>query len=323
MSNRITRNEFTQNLNRKHGVIDLNNLGEDLKKALNDAGVTDAELREVAGPDGQIKGRTEFRNLFDKVDRFEKGSPGYFEKYENPKAKDPVPTESKELYDALSREVTNNRLQARYAQPGTKSAPAQPRLTVDSNAVVVPQKDRKPEVNLNVEWKSQFDFENGNEACFQAATHQCEKYNQREHGKHAPKLNPNANQAIQVAYQEDKKGKVVVDKDQLKIGRDYIDNALDKGYPVNVGVSHADYKFNYDELTDHFVTIHGRGYDEKGRLYYEFSDPGSGDEDKVGRFYVDKDTGKLFKEGADPKSPYVKNHDWEMTKVVTYINFPK
>jgi hypothetical protein len=38
--------------------------------------------------------------------------------------------------------------------------------------------------------------------------------------------------------------------------------------------------------------------------------------------YVDKTTGKFFKEGPNPKSGYVVDHDWEMTKVQTYKNLP-
>jgi hypothetical protein len=87
-----------------------------------------------------------------------------------------------------------------------------------------------------------------------------------------------------------------------------------------VGISHEDSNINYDKMTDHFVTIYGRGYDNKGRLYYDNKDPGNGGVD--GRMYVDKTTGKFFKEGPNPKSGYVVDHDWEMTKVQTYKNLP-
>ena len=321
MGNNITKKEFRDELNQDHGTIDLNNASPELTKALSKAKVSDAELKEVAGPDGQIKGKTEFEKLFSLVDRFENKTPDSFEKFVDPKAKDPVPTPSKELYDALNNEVTKNRAEARYAEPGTKRAPKQPELTAAKNALVVPDKDRKPAVNLNVTGKNQMKMEDGNEACFRAATLQCDEYNKKQHGKDAPVLNKNANQHIQVAYEEDKNGRVVVDRDQLKLGHNYIDNVLDKGYPVNVGVSHEDGNINYDKITEHFVTINSRGYDDKGRLYYDFKDPGNGG--RSGRFYVDKDTGKFFKEGKDPKSDYVVNHYWEMSKVQTYENLPK
>ena len=323
MGNTITKNEFVKTFNDKHGVIDLNNMGEDLKKAISKAGIKDDELKEVAGPDGQIKGLTEFGKLYSLVDRFESGSPDSFAKFVDPKSQNPVPTQSKELYDAMNKEITKNRTEARYAQPGTSWAPKQPELTAAKNALVVPQKDQKPAVKLAVVGKNQFDFENGNEACFKAAAHQCSKYNEKEHGKDAPRLNENANQAIQVAYAEDKNGKVVLDKDQMKLGHAYIDNALDKGYPVNIGVSDDSYFHdNYDKITDHFVTVFARGYDDKGRLYYDFKDPGNGG--KEGRLYVDKDTGKFFKEATKNKdSGYVADRAWEMTHVMTYINLPK
>ncbi len=55
--------------------------------------------------------------------------------------------------------------------------------------------------------------------------------------------------------------------------------------------------------------------DEKGRLYYEYKDPGDGG--RTGRLYVDKDTGKLFKEG-DKKTGFVGSADYEFTQVRTY-----
>jgi hypothetical protein len=80
-------------------------------------------------------------------------------------------------------------------------------------------------------------------------------------------------------------------------------------------VSYSDQAYNIDKLTDHFVTIDKRGYDSQNRLYYEYKDPGHGG--RVGRLYVDEDTGKLFKQG-DHKGPYVHNADFEVTQVRTY-----
>jgi hypothetical protein len=323
MGNTIKKQDFIKEFNKDHGVIDLNNMSSDLQDALKKAGVKEDELKSVAGPDGQIKGLTEFGKLYDLVDRFEGPKPDdSFQKFVDPKATTPVPTASKELYDAMNQEITKNRTEARYAQPGTKKIPKQPELTAAKNGLVVPEKDRKTQVRLGVVGKNQFDFENGNEACFKAAAHQCSKFNEKEHGKNAPTLNDNANQAIQVAYAEDKNGRVQVDKDQMKLGHAYIDNALDHNYPVNVGVSDDNnFHDNYDKITDHFITIFARGYDDKGRLYYDFKDPGNGG--KEGRLYVDKDTGKFFKEpGKNPNSGYVADRPWEMTHVMTYKNWP-
>jgi hypothetical protein len=89
-----------------------------------------------------------------------------------------------------------------------------------------------------------------------------------------------------------------------------------------VGVSDGSYFHeNYDRMTDHFVTIFARGYDKQGRLYYDFKDPGNNG--KEGRLYVDKDTGKFFKEATSNRnSGYTADQYWEMTHVMTYINWP-
>jgi len=316
MSNSISRNTFVNEFTRQHGTIDLNNMSDDLKTALKDAGVTEDELKKLAGPDGQIKGAGEFKKLFSVVDQFDTTkTPNSFAPFEKPKGADPVPTASGKLYEALKNEVDKNRLEARYAQPGTKSAATQSQLTVDKNALSVPAGEQKAAVELKVKGKNQFDFEEGGKACFKAATFQCENHNAKVHGKKAPKLN-GADQAIQVAYAEDKKGRLQVDPQQAKIAREYIDKSLDKGYPVLVGTSYDDHSYNIDKMTDHFVTIDSRGYDDKGRLYYEFKDPGNGG--RPGRFYVDKDTGKLFKEGTSKNPQYVSQADYEVTQVRTY-----
>ncbi len=133
-------------------------------------------------------------------------------------------------------------------------------------------------------------------------------------GKSAPKLN-GPDQAIQIAHAEDEEGRLAVDPTQAQIGRAYIDKVLDQGHPALVGVSYSDEAYNRDKMTDHFVTIYRRGYDESGRLFYEFKDPGAGG--RTGRLYVDQATGKLFEEG-DLKAGYVENSDYEVTQVRTY-----
>ena len=53
----ITRNQFINQLNANHGVIDVNNLSDGLKKSLEANGITENQLKEIAGADGQIKGK--------------------------------------------------------------------------------------------------------------------------------------------------------------------------------------------------------------------------------------------------------------------------
>jgi hypothetical protein len=159
------------------------------------------------------------------------------------------------------------------------------------------------------------DAKKGEKACFEAAVKQCTDFNKNEHGTKAPKLN-GPEDSIQIAYQEDRKGRLKSDPTQARIAREYIDKSLDQGLPVVVGASYEDNNYNKDKMTDHFSTIYKRDYDEKGRLYYEFKDPGNGG--KTDKLYVDKDTGKLFKEGSNPKGQYVKYLDYEITQVRTY-----
>lgn len=316
MATSITRSQFTQQFStaKKHGVIDMNNLSPELSKALAGAGVSEAELRKLAGPDGQIKG-AEFNKLFKVLDGFDT-KPGNDRLDLGTQA---APSPAGALNDAFKSEVARNLAFAQYAQPGTKPAPEQSRLTVAANALVVPEKDRKPPVDLNMKGIDQYAYAkkhklDGDTACFPTAKAQADQYNAGQFGKKAPAFNP-PDQVIQMAYAEDSQGRVTVDSKQAALGRDYIDKCLDAGYPALVGLSYEDNRYNHDKLTDHFVTIDKRGYDDAGRLYYEFKDPGAGG--RTGRLYADATTGKLFKEG-DQKTRYVASSDYEVSQVRTY-----
>lgn len=300
------------------GVVDTNHLSEAMQKALDAAGVPPAELKKLAGADGQIRG-DEFNKLFALLDGFD-GSPG--NKVLELSQDDGTPTPVGQLNDALKDEVARNLKASRYAVPGSVPAAAQPRTTA-AGAVVVSPKDRQPVVKLDVKGKDQFvwgaehgfDEKESNHKCADAALSQTTEYLTRA-GK--PLSLDAKEQAIQVAYAEDSKGRLEVDSTQMKLGHEYIDRALDAGYPVLVGVSCMDMAINADKLTDHFVTISGRGYDAAGHLFYEFKDPGAGG--RTDRFLVDEKTGKLFREGAKPdaRRPTVLDLDYEVTRVFTY-----
>lgn len=209
------------------------------------------------------------------------------------------PTGSGELNEAINAEVARNALEARYAVPGKSAAPLQPRKT-DADALS-PSAARLP-ISLKVTGKSQFTWgkENGfdekqsGHKCFDAALWQTNDFASRAFHKKTPQLN-GPDQAIQVAYREDENGRTQVDLTQAQLAHCYIDRALEKGLPVMVGVSYQDSAYNNDLMTDHFVTISGRGTDALGREFYSFKDPGAGGRD--GKFLVDQDTGKLFREG--------------------------
>lgn len=167
-----------------------------------------------------------------------------------------------------------------------------------------------PSVLLDVPFFSQFKegngFTPGKTACFKAAVAMAKQGG-------ASVLGPD--QRIQVGLSEDSKGKLTVDPQKAKEGRSYIDAELAAGRPVVVGVSHKDSDYNADRLTDHFVTIVGKGVDESGRAYYTFHDPGT-NHDNIGngtanpnnRFYVDPDTGNLYRPGSAEESATVKRH---------------
>ena len=312
------RRRYTRTLAGKHGVIDTHNMSAALKGELKKAGVTDAELAQVAGPDGQIKG-AEFGNLHTLIDGKDGASDGTVSAKTKNADGTVTTTSVHDVNQAIANEVEANRKKDEYRQPGTRAAPTQRRRTIAKDPLVVPKAKQLPAVDLNVAGVNQYSLypagdPKADKACFEAAQKQLNDFNATAFPKKPPKLN-GPDQVIQVAYQEDTNGRVVVDKKQAEVGRAYIDKALDKGYPVNVGVSYGDNRYNRDRLTDHFVTIHKRDYDSSGRLFYEFKDPGNGG--KTGRFYVDKDTGKLFKEG-DQKNRYVSSADYEITQVRTY-----
>jgi hypothetical protein len=230
-------------------------------------------------------------------------------------------TLSGEVYDKLKKEVANNRLEARYKKPGSIANEDQPRLTINNNALTVPDSERKKNVNLRMKGIGQFslhpgDKAAGNKACFEAAEKQANDFNAEHHKNRNLKLN-GPSQAIQIGYQEDKNGRLKADPTQAKIAKEYIDKCLDKKLPVLVGSSHETARINNDKMTDHFVTIHGRGYDSDGKLFYRYKDPGDGG--REGKLYVDQQTGKLFKQGSNPDNfLYVDEADYEITQVRTY-----
>jgi hypothetical protein len=315
----ITRNQFVNELNAKHGVIDVNNMSDGLKKNLEANGISEKQLRAIAGPDGQIKGKDEFAKLYKAVDRYEEGDPNSFQTRAETCGDRVIETTEGKLFDAFKKEVEQNRLQSKYAEPGIKSANKQPQLK-KSDALIVPPEQRKNHVILDVKHVNQMDLytddDKAQKACKEAAVKQLKDFNKINNN---PSELNGPDQAIQIGYREDKKGRLITDPTQARVAREYIDKKLENGQPVLVGVSHDRLGINKDKLTDHFVTIIGRGYDKDGRLYYQYRDPGAEKSKSLGKFYVDEDTGKLFKQGDGLKNPgYVRQMDYEVTQVRTY-----
>lgn len=314
----LSRAQFVAQFNKKgtHAVIDTNNLSKELKEALGAHKVSEQALKAIAGADGQIKGQ-EFKQLFTVLDQFE--SKVGDKKLTLLDAAGQTPSGS--INEAIQAEVARNALEARYAVPGKAPAPLQPRkLEADA---LVPSAARPP-IALKVTGKSQFTWgkENGfteeqsGHKCFDAAVWQTTDYASRAFPKKTPQL-ADAGQAIQVAYREDQNGRTEVDPTQALLARSYIDRALERGLPVMVGVSYQDSAYNHDSITDHFVTISGRGTDALGREFYSFKDPGAGG--RTGKFLVDEETGKLFRQGPKGDAAnYVEESDYEVTQVRTW-----
>ena len=171
---------------------------------------------------------------------------------------------------------------------GRLPAPAQKSLTVASNALKVDEKDRLPAIELEVDARPQ----RGATDCkltADAALHETLGWSGHTE-----------TERIQIATNEDVAGRVQVRPEALARGRIALDQQLEAGQPVIVGVSHTNYDADarYNEgVTDHFVVVKGRGYDDAGRLYYEFMDPGA--LGRTRRFHVDAESGKLFMEGNE------------------------
>ncbi len=188
-----------------------------------------------------------------------------------------------------------------------KPAPEQARRTLE-HALVVPEEERKELVQLDVAHKPQ----KGKTDCRDTALAMVAT------ALGVPHVEDRQKKRHHVATGEDTHGRVQMDATKLRTAMADIDAELDAGRPVVAGVSHtAGLTYNDDELTDHFVTIVGRGYDDDGRLYYSFHDPGLRDGANL-RFYVDQASGKLFKVGASATAHGV-GGDYEVTQLRSYI----
>lgn len=162
--------------------------------------------------------------------------------------------------------------------------------------------------SVNVPFYSQFvaghGFTPSDTACFKAATAMA-------HQSGADVLGPD--QRIQVATGEAADGSVTVDASAAATGRSYIDQQLDSGRPVVVGVSHQDAAYNVDGITDHFVVITGRGTDDAGGTFYTFHDPSTrvtekgADTNPANRFRVDNG-GRMWSDGSRASGYVVDRH---------------
>jgi peptidoglycan hydrolase-like protein with peptidoglycan-binding domain len=169
----------------------------------------------------------------------------------------------------------------------------------DDNARAMRRSGRSPDgksIKLDVPWFSQWDRRTprpGATACYRAAAAMA-----RAGGAIVPSSSINR---FEVATKEDDKGRIDSTPDKEKAATDYIDSQLAANRPVVAGVSYkSQHRFmNHDGgITDHYVTITGKGTDEKG-TYYIANDPGTESREKgeAQKFYVDPATGILTRSG--------------------------
>jgi RHS repeat-associated protein len=211
------------------------------------------------------------------------------------------------------------------------------RLTVTRDAAVATANERsaRPAMYVPTPRISQFDLglddEHAQKACFPAARLMADhgggsandalRYFRRSGGRngnnggtrnftkgptstvpaHALR-NPTASDwALRVKAKVDSDGAIIVDPAGAGRMKDYIYKNLVQGKPALVGVDYENGGPNADGVTDHFVTVVAFDYDAQGRPYFEYQDPASG-QVPTGRLYIDRTTGKLFKEGT--AAPY-------------------
>ncbi len=104
----ITRSQFTNNLSSRGGYIDVDHMTPDLQRAFQQHGITNQELRDIAGQDHVIRGSREFERLFNRLDQLDhNGSSTSIDTGRSGSL-----TRSGEVYEAIRREVDGNRTRA-------------------------------------------------------------------------------------------------------------------------------------------------------------------------------------------------------------------
>jgi hypothetical protein len=114
--------------------------------------------------------------------------------------------------------------------------------------------------------------------------------------------------ALDLAVSKDRRGRITVDPERMAQAQAVLDDELEHGRPVLVGVMWPTPRFGLNHGTaDHFVLVTTRGVDEQGRVFYAFHDPAAGpghpelgrDSRVENRFFIDATSGLLFRPGID------------------------
>ena len=144
----------------------------------------------------------------------------------------------------------------------------------------------------STKWQTQFDTKYGNKvkqsrACWKACYQILANYGVSGGGLDYSK-NPTGEALHQVGKEVEKD--LIIDNNVALKAKLYIDEQLNKGKPILVGVDHTNFNpgYNNDKTTDHFLVIVGKSC-EKGKEFYLFYE--------VGTSYKNKgvsDENKLF-----------------------------
>jgi len=147
----------------------------------------------------------------------------------------------------------------------------------------------KKDINLSnvVPFVSQQTLPNPDEACCRASQKILKDYGIESAGSKSNRIIVGQNNIDNTGIEPTK---------EAKTGIDYINQQLESGNPVMVGVNHNLKKGQKDgQSADHFVVIVGRSYDEeKKQFYFNFYEVGTSDESKgksgANRLYVNDNT---------------------------------
>ena len=161
---------------------------------------------------------------------------------------------------------------------------------------------RKEDIDLadSNKWISQFTQPRPKEACYRTSVLVVKNYGAKSGGlgnklssKYENGTSKYSNVIQPVVQMSDG---TLKDTNEKKAAIDYIDDQLERGYPIVVGVDREVYKtYNTDNTTDYFIVIVGRKTDKIG-LYYRFYEVGTYPENKEtkginpnNRLYVKED----------------------------------
>jgi hypothetical protein len=117
----ITREQFVSSFQGRS--IDLNNMSPELRKDLAAAGISAAELKQIAGADGVIQGSDELGKLFKELDTLDRD--GSYKTFVTSDASGKT-TQAGELLNDLRAEVEKNRLRTPVGPAKTPAAPPAP-----------------------------------------------------------------------------------------------------------------------------------------------------------------------------------------------------